>query len=112
MDTPGCSFPIEDRQNTGTARKYKASVRPWDIRSADESSRLQRPSKDRDHSSSSSRWGVTRSKKGILPLPFMTLPSVLARSSGAALLDSRPRWHCLAHRELLHYLRRPEHFLR
>ncbi len=48
MDTPGCSIPIEDRQDTGTARKYKASVRPWDIRSADESSRLQRPSEDRD----------------------------------------------------------------
>src|SRR5260370_7551656 len=48
MDILGCSIPIEDRQDTGTARKYKASVRPWDIRSADESSRLQRPSEDRD----------------------------------------------------------------
>jgi hypothetical protein len=48
MDTPGCSIPIEDRQNTGAARKYKASVRPWDIRSADESSRLQPPSEGRE----------------------------------------------------------------
>ncbi len=37
MDTPDCSIPIEDRQNTGAARKYKASVRTWDIRSAKES---------------------------------------------------------------------------
>lgn len=48
MDSPGCSFQIEDRQNSEAARKYKASIRPWDIRSADESSRLQHPSEDRD----------------------------------------------------------------
>jgi hypothetical protein len=48
MDIPGCSLRVEDQQNTGAARKYKVSVRPWDIRSADESSALQRPSEDRD----------------------------------------------------------------
>jgi len=48
MDTPGCSLRVEDQQNTGAARKCKLSVRPWDIRSADESGTLQDPSEDRD----------------------------------------------------------------
>jgi len=48
MDTPDCSLPVEERQNTGAAGKYKASVRPWDMRSADESGGLKRTSEDRD----------------------------------------------------------------
>ena len=48
MDTPDCSLPVEDRQNTGAARKYKASVRPWDMRSADKSGGLKRTSEGRD----------------------------------------------------------------